>query len=166
MISPIESGVTFGPYEEEDCYLIEKSTVVSKLSGIKIAEFVLSKENSLFIVEAKSSIPRLTNKEDSDRFFSEIHDKLLNTLTITFNGIVGRNDRVKGELPANIKLIRIDKVDVSLLLVIPDVPMEQLPPMTDKIRSVMRLVMKTWGIKDFQVLVLNKDLLTKHGLKI
>jgi len=165
MISPIESGITFGPYKKDDCYLIEESEEVSKLSGIKIAEFVLIKNNSLWIIEAKSSIPKSANEKIYNNFFIEIHDKLLNSLTITFNAILGRNESIKRELPRNMKNIEVENLDIYFRLVIPEVPKRHLPPMTDKMRNIMRMVMKTWGIKDFQVQVLNKDLLIKQGLK-
>ncbi|MDQ6953600.1 MAG: hypothetical protein Q9M15_08745 [Mariprofundaceae bacterium] len=165
MISPIESGIIFGPYKKDDCYLIEKSKELSKLSGIKIAEFVLIKGDSLWVVEAKSSIPKPTNEKQYNDFFIEIHDKLLNTVTITFNAITKRNKNIYGELPVNVKGINIQNTDIYLRLVIPTVPKKFLPPMTDKMRKVMSIVMKTWGIKDFQVQVLNEDMLISQGLK-
>lgn len=165
MLSPVESGLTFGPYEDDDCYLIEQSEEVKKLTGVKIAEFVLLQGKSLSIVEAKSSIPKPSNEKDYDKFFSEVHDKLLNALTITASGVIGRNLKVSSELPSNIKKIKLGEIKIFLILVIPKAPTAYLPQISDKIRKVMRVPISTWGINYYDIQVLNTDMVIKRSLK-
>lgn len=56
MITIEESGMIFGPFSEEQCFHIEKSTVHQKLqNGLPIVEFLLiqPEKDFLLVVEAK-----------------------------------------------------------------------------------------------------------------
>lgn len=62
VINFIESGMTFGPFEEENFFHIEKSEVYRQIeSQVKIVEFVLLKQtgtnSQIWLVEAKQSSP-------------------------------------------------------------------------------------------------------------
>ena len=63
MVSITESGVNFGDFSEEDLYKIEHSQGHLSLGeGFKMVEFTYIRNSSLFVIEAKSSIPRASNK--------------------------------------------------------------------------------------------------------
>ncbi len=68
-ISIDESGVTFGPFAQTDVFEFEK--VLKEITfgnNVCKAEFIVrgvSENASIYIVEAKSSLPR-----DSDKFFA------------------------------------------------------------------------------------------------
>jgi len=163
MIKIEESGMVFGPYAKSDCYVIEKSKSLKGLGeGVKIAEFVLLKNNFLWIVEAKSSMPKVT-----DDFLCEIHDKLLNSLTLTLMGIVGRHDSFQKELPVKIRQVCLKNLPIKLCLVISAEFLKdnsQLPPINEKFRKIMKSVRKTWKVTYDNILILNEEMAIKQGL--
>lgn len=168
MVTIIESGVTFGVFEANYCYEIEKSPALALLDdGIKIAEFVLLTEdnNQLWVIEAKSSIPHPQRKpKDYDAFFADIHDKLLNSLTLTLMGTLNRQRGIYGELPDPMLNVNWAQAAIRLRLVIPRVPDKHLAPIQDKLRNIMAKTAKTWRIKPFDIKVINERLARREGL--
>lgn len=64
----VESGMTFGPYSDDEFFYIEKSKMLKKCQGIKTVEFIFHpKKSLLYFVEAKSSSPK-----DAEDFAREI----------------------------------------------------------------------------------------------
>jgi hypothetical protein len=169
MIRIVESGVTFGEYFEENVYQIEKSKYVNNLSGVKSCEFVLykAKENILFFIEAKSSIPNPNNSKDKyNLFFDEVVEKLENSMVISTLGINGKLPGVHEELTELMKNINWSLVSFKLVLVIPKVPTEILPQMSEKLRSMFVRQRKTWAISSLNILVLNEELARTNNLII
>ena len=83
MITIKESGVTFGHFDEKDIYKIENSAGHQGLGdGFKIVEFTYINKNNLFVIEAKSTIPRPTNVDDYNKFWAEIFEKFENILEL------------------------------------------------------------------------------------
>lgn len=64
MVTIQESGMTFGPFQEDQIYWIEKASAYKSLGqGIKSVEFVYKKNaDKLFFIEAKSSCPKKKGK--------------------------------------------------------------------------------------------------------
>lgn len=65
MMQPfVESGMTFGPFDDEKIFYIEKSKMLKHCQGIRPVEFVYHKKKYvLMFIEAKSSSP-IKNSED------------------------------------------------------------------------------------------------------
>ncbi len=88
----VESGMTFGPYPDEDCFHIEKSATYAEIqAGVRMAEFLLLRTAAghpadLWIVEAKQSSPRPENRPKFVDYIAEICDKLSNALAL---GVAG-----------------------------------------------------------------------------
>jgi hypothetical protein len=163
-ISIQEPGICFGPFEEAQLFHIEKSKGYTEIKELpQIAEFLWLSTNSeasmLWIVEAKSSIPR----EHKD-FFIEIQSKLVNALTLTISGCLKRNLLLFEELPSSFKQLDWSSVDIKLVLVVPDIPKEHLPQITDKFKKTMITTRNTWKIKDISTFVLNREQAEKFGL--
>ncbi len=80
-----ESGMTFGPFSEDDFFDIEKILHKNPIGkGVCKVEFVVRTNNSkvnysVVFVEAKSSIPREFNK-----FFEDIYVKMIHSITVWF----------------------------------------------------------------------------------
>lgn len=167
MVTIVESGLQFGDFSEHDIYQIEHSAGHSSLgSGFKMVEFTYLNNQSLFIVEAKSSIPNPKNKEDYDKFWDEIFEKFENALLLQLMGCLKRNEAVTSELPLNHKKIEWDKTLIKLRLVIPTVPTEYLPPMTDSFRKKIYKIKTLWQIKNEDIFVINEDKANKERLII
>ena len=69
MITITESGMNFGPFAQDDCLELEKCSTYFRIrNGVKVAEFAVIRQQKdmrvVWIVEAKSSAPKHTNKDD------------------------------------------------------------------------------------------------------
>jgi len=79
MMTIVESGMTFGPFNPEDVFHIENSETFRKLENVKTVEFVLCKQkannNELWLVEAKQSSPMPGNNVSFKDYIEEIEQK-------------------------------------------------------------------------------------------
>lgn len=167
MVCIEESGVAFGPFDISRCFLIEQSETVKALKqGIKIVEFTYySPENKFFVVEAKSTIPKKnTNESKYQDFFRNIVEKFENSLTIHAMHTLGRNAHMKNEAPALMQNLCWEDLSIQLRLVIPAVPTEYCPPLTDKLKQELSKLKKLWGISEFGIKVINAELASQEGL--
>ena len=167
MVSIIESGVTFGDFSEHDVYKIENSQGHKSLGqGFKIVEFTYINKNNLFVIEAKSTIPRPTNVDDYNKFWAEIFEKFENSLLLQLMGCLERNEIVQQELPTHHKKIQWNKTSIKLRLVIPEAPLEALPPLTDSFRQKVHKIKTLWNIPNDDIFVLNKAKALQENLII
>lgn len=163
----VESGMTFGPFLEEHCFYIEKSTAYNKLqNGMQMAEFILIQpdKNMLLVVEAKSSSPNPTNTESSQQFrdfIQEITDKLSNALTFWLALYLERHAEHKGEMSSYFKDIAFNSVEIVLLLIIKGHKKEWLVPLKDALQKNLNSTCKIWSLK---VVVLNERLAQRYNL--
>jgi hypothetical protein len=160
-----ESGLVFGPFEANTLFHIEKTNSYLKIQEhTKIAEFLwISPTNKLWIVEAKSSIPR-PDTGDYEKYFDEIKSKLVNALALTISGVLKRVHVDLNELPTQFLEANWSNIDFKLILIIPNVPNDHLAPMTHKLRKVMLNIRKPWNIDEISINVLNKHQAVKYGL--
>lgn len=154
----IESGMTFGPYPEGDCFYIEKSATYQKIKqGVKIAEFLLlhSQDDSIvWIVEAKQSSPRPETQPNFDEFLLEIQEKLTNALTLTVATCLKRHS-TWGELPNSFQTLDLKKASFRLILVIKGHQEKWLPPLKEALEKALKPTIKTWNLSAPSVVVLN-----------
>lgn len=166
MTTITESGMTFGPFEPEHVFHIEKSGLYGSLGeGIKTSEFVLivsGESPSFWEVEAKSSSPRPNNQNFAD-FLAEIRDKWVNSLALTSSAILGRHANPT-DLPDTFFNQSLGEIGVKLVLVIPGHKSEWLPPLRDALSRELRATIKTWALGPSAVFVLNEEMAVKHGL--
>ena len=162
-----ESGIVFGSFSDESCYQIESSPACESLGeGIKLVEFALArKENSLWFIEAKSSIPAYKeNPKKHEKYFSNIEQKFINSLTLIFMGCLGRQPMIQAELPPGLQDLDWHCLNIHLRLVIPDVPKKFLPPLQEKFRNTLSRTLKTWNIAQPNVKVVNKEMARREEL--
>lgn len=163
----IESGMTFGPYPEGDCFYIEKSETYQKIKeGVKIAEFLLlhSQDKSIvWIVEAKSSVPRPVTQPDFDDFILQIQQKLTNALTLSVATCLKRHSTYE-ELPNSFQTLDLEKASFRLILVINGYPKALLPPLQDVLKKALKPTIKTWNLSATSVMVLNETMAREQKL--
>lgn len=164
MIVIQESGIEFGPFEESDCFLVEKSEAIRDLGeGIKLPEFIAYIKSAdgtagyVAVVEAKSSKPK-----DSQEFFTVIREKYINALTIFCASLLGRFPVVFSEIPSGLRNIPAQS-KIKLILVIPDAPDQHLQDITDSLREKLKIDRRLWGLQHQDILALNKRLAIKQG---
>ena len=164
MITVRESGLEFGPFHEKDLFRVEKSPYVSRLQGIKACEFAWwrEQESQLILIEAKSSVPNPQKSRDNyDKFFSDIFEKFDNSMQLLAVGNLKRTAALASELGDGISQVDWSKASIRLFLVIPQVPKEYLPPITDKLRKILCRQHKIWRA---DISVINENMARKHGL--
>lgn len=162
-----ESGMTFGPFSEDACYRIEGSSLVASLGeGVKVAEFVLYRDSprgpALLIVEAKSSSPQPQNQPRYDDFIAEIHDKLLNSLSLYLGVRIGRH--TPSPLPPQLNAVSLSRVGFRLVLVIQGYPDAWLPPLQESLRRAMATTQKVWALGPTSVIVMNDTIARERSL--
>ena len=146
----IESGMTFGPYPDEDCFYIEKSASYGGIQdGVQMAEFLLhrTQENrppSIWIIEAKRSSPRPETQPKFAEYIGEIRDKLANALALAVASILLRHPTAATELPASFKTLDLATTGFRLVLVINGHEKSWLPPLQDALRRALHATVKTW----------------------
>ena len=161
-----ESGMTFGPYPENYCcFRIEKSAIYEKLKdGVKIAELLLLRLEknavpAVWVVEAKSSAP-----QHFDKFVTEIHEKLSNTLTLGVAACLNRHAAAGAELPEMFKTLDLKTADFKLVLVINEHQKAWLPPLQEAMKKALNATVKTWGMSPESVAVINDEIARNKGL--
>jgi len=160
-----ESGVIFGPFDEEAIFLVEQSPAVEALGeNLKKVEFMVSlatpnDQSKTVLVEAKSSIPK-----ERDSFFVEIRDKMLHSLAWWGMTLAGKHPTISEELPTMLKEGDAIRGRIDLVLVIPLMPDEFLTGATDKFRSIMQGDARAWGIEIQNVRVLNRARAETYGV--
>ena len=160
-----ESGMTFGPFSEDDFFDIEKILHKNPIGkGVCKVEFVVLTNNSkvnysVVFVEAKSSIPREFNK-----FFENIYIKMIHSITVWFTIVCGRHSQFNDYLPKNFNDLKCVRLPIKLILVIPSAPDEALSPLTDKFRQYFIIEKKIWAINYENIRVVNRSRATQLGL--
>lgn len=164
MIEITESGVTFGPFDENSLYVIEKSKNLPNNS--KPVEFVwtVTGRNTLVLVEAKSSFSIPTNESDFNSNVKDICDKFMDSLVIIVAAYLGRLDKIKNEFPDDFANVEWNIINVQFRLVIPSFSKEWLPPINDKLRTSLKHFLLSFGIPVENLKVVNRELAQKEGL--
>jgi len=165
----IESGMRFGLYPEGYCFHIEKSDLYQKIKeDIKIAEFLLYRGTQndqpiVWIIESKSSSPKVGNQPNFDNFIQEIREKFFNTLLLYVSIQLKRHD-LPDQVPQIFQEIGIKKTDFRLILIIKGHQKEWLPPLQDALKKALRPIIKIWNLSPNAVVVLNDILAQEKGL--
>ncbi|GMM73654.1 hypothetical protein MTsDn5_36070 [Alteromonas gracilis] len=164
MIEIPESGVTFGPFQTDSIFQIEKSTNLPQSSKPVEFVFLSSNNKSLVLVEAKSSFSKPENNIDFDKNLNEIYQKIVDSISVLLCAHIGRHSKIREELPEKIKSLNWAKIDIKIRLVIPSFHKEWLPPITDALRNRLRHFLQSTGIPYMNFQVLNQELALKQNL--
>lgn len=164
-----ESGMTFGPFQEDHCFWIEKSASYRAIQlGVPIAEFLWLRTRRsravVWVVEARSSSPRPETQPRFDEYISEIKDKLVNALSLGLALHLGRHPGTSGELPAPFQQLDPGKTDFRLVLVIRRSEDDWLFPVQDALVQCLRPTVRAWGLGANAVAVINDEKARKVGL--
>ena len=146
-------------YEDEQCYAIEKSSLVAKLRGVKIVEFVQVQSNKkIRLLEAKTTAPNPTNDCDYNNYLKEIREKFQNSISLLNAAKLHRRPTLFQEFPETLKNVDFRNASYFLFLVIKKQRLDWLPPLTDDLRRQLHPFLKCWNIPDDNFVVLNEEL--------
>ena len=164
----IESGMSFGPYNDGFCFHIEKSVTIKEINknakkteGVPIAEFLLlvleSELPTIWVIEAKSSSPQPANQIDFDAYINMIRDKLSNSLSLFFAIYLKRHLASEAELSDNFQQPNIALAKFNLVLIINGHDEKWLPPLQDALQKLLKPTVKIWNLSPTSVKVLNDN---------
>jgi len=159
----VESGMTFGPFEDASCFRIEKSKLFDRCKGIRSVEFIYRpKKNKLFFIEAKASSPvqRTGNEEQYHRFVDEIMEKFSHSLELYLAGILERKSGHE-EMADALKKADYQKMKFYFVLIINGHEAPWLLPLQDEFNRKMGYLKKIW---DGEVLVMNEESAREYRL--
>lgn len=166
MIQITESNMIFGDFEEDKVFQIEDSKLHKNVgNGIKVVEFILlSKENELSFIEAKSSSPRPTENNiiRFNEFISEISEKFIHSFNLYYSSILGRcTDYEREEINDRFKNLDNSKIKFKFILVIKGHKVEWLMPLSDALKKNLAYHNTIWNS---QVVVLNDEMAKDYRL--
>lgn len=162
-----ESGLEFGPYEEDVFFRIEQSHVYAKIKDdVKIGEFIFLKDKyRIIIIEAKSSSPRPETQPNFEEFISDIRDKMLNSFSLFMACRLRRHgNHAFRLLPRKLGVTNPKKIKFSFILVVNGHKHEWCIPIQEALTLALRPIIKTWNIGANSVAVLNKESAVEYGL--
>jgi hypothetical protein len=164
-ISIEESGMSFGPFSEDNVFAIESSPLFTNLGkGLKIAEFVLLRDftnrpQEAWVVEAKSSAP----KEHTD-YVDEIRQKFTNSIQLTFASCLKRHRNATELLPPGFLNLDLENCPIKCILVVRNFPKAWLDPLQKALIKEMNSLVKTMGLKPGSVVVINDEMARGRNL--
>jgi len=170
MMSFDESGMTFGPYDEDYCFRVEVSKTYRAIqSNLQMAEFLLLRTQVgappfVWIVEAKQSSPKPETQPNFNEFISEIRDKLTNALSVGVASILERHPKTYAELPSLFKTLDLSAAEFRLVLIINGHRKEWLQPLQDAFRRALHSTSQTWALGPNAVVVINHEDAKRFGL--
>lgn len=163
-MSPItirESGLEFGPFDDDKCFQVERSALCAGLGdGVKMVEFMVVRPGkagvvNLLCVEAKTSAPQQVTQPAFDEYFHAIRDKMLNALLLFLGARLGRHGHAADELPAALRMLDPATVGLKFVLVVSNAQESWLQALQDKMTDVMRPIVKTFNTGPTSVAVLD-----------
>jgi len=147
-IEIVESGLTF-KFDQKKVFLIEKEVKNGKrFEGIKKVDVIVKIKDSVCFIEAKSSIPTVT-----DDYFEDIKQKMIHSLTIWVNVVLKRIQEIA--LPSDLYSVEDLKECFKFILIINGMPDEHMDSATLKFKKILEIERKLWGIKYEHIFVLN-----------
>lgn len=166
----IESGMTFGPYPEGQCFYIEKSACYERIrEGVTMVEFLLLRNHTglsgvVWVVEAKSSSPQPIGRLKFAEFIEEIRTKLINGFLLGVAICLGRHASGASDLPKPFTTLNLKDSSFRFVLVINGHKDEWLPPLQEALSLALKSVVKSWALPSASVVVLNHAGARQHGL--
>lgn len=158
MITFEESSMKFS-FEEDKVYRIEKSKLLGDVH-LKATECVVSMNDKLVFIEAKTSAPRPQTKEDFDTYISDITEKFADSIEF-LNAVLLRHS--EESLPERVVDKDLKQVKYSFVLIIKKHELSWLPPVSDALKSSMRHVLKLWNVNDASLKVMNERMALDAG---
>jgi len=151
-----DAGMTF-QIDESKLYHIEKTGFYQNLTkGFKRPEFLMERNGRLVFVEAKTS-PKAASDETFSQWCNDIKEKF-ETALLLYNAVRlhRHGDAPCEELPQSMKEVELGNAEYGFCLVIANADKYDIPPIHDKLKSLMNHTLKMWNIKDSAVKVLSQ----------
>lgn len=143
----VESGMTFGPFDDSQIFRIEKFRMLEHCSGVKSVEFIYRKKKYvLMFIEAKSSSPirRSGNMANYERFLDEIAHKFTDSFHLYMAGLWKRKVGYE-EIGDELMNADYEKMKFVFVLIINGHEETWLPPLIEDLRRKTRCFHEIWN---------------------
>lgn len=171
MIKIQESEMSFGEFQEENLFHIEKSKIYKNLGdGIKTVEFILRyDEKSIVFLEAKKSClnvaKRYENEKKSEKFeeyYTSIVEKFVNSLQVYVAAILNRYPDASDVGTQLQKMTNMKEIQLKFVLVVKNAEdITWLAGPLAELKARLLQIRKIWNV---EIAVLNEELASQHGL--
>jgi hypothetical protein len=121
------------------------------------------------MVEPKSSSPAPKDKTSKrlenpfEVYMEKVTSKLSNTLQLLISGAIGRHGE-SYDAPSFFKRQDYGAIEIKIVLVIKDHPLEWLEPISDSLKKKLASFARIWRVKSENVVVINEEMAKKFGL--
>lgn len=151
----VESFMRF-VFNDEDVFIIENDPLVTEAVGVKSCECIVLINEKIALIEAKSSSPNPSNKEDFDVFIEDVKEKFASSLQL-FSDIHKKQygQEAFGRLPIRLRQIDITDNQYGIYLIIHGNEEFWMGGLQDALREALRDVIEKWNIDDINVKALN-----------
>lgn len=152
-------------FDDEDCFRIEKDTLVQDSVSIKACECVVLISERVALIEAKASAPNVKNVERLSTFFADIKKKFADSLEL-FSDMKSRKygEEAYLRLPVNLRSSKLGYDQYHIVLIIHGHRLEWLTGLMDALKDELRSVVKQWNLKDSNIKVYNEELAKEYHL--
>ncbi|HBF34842.1 TPA: hypothetical protein DDW35_09800 [Candidatus Sumerlaeota bacterium] len=172
MITISESGMNFGPFDEESCFYIEKSELYLRVKqDAQTAEFLCLHEGKkgtrrILLVEAKSSSPRPETQPNFNEFLDEIVGKMLDSFSLFIAACLGRHEESKtNAIPAKFRELNLGTADFHFVLVIRGHQKRWCVTLQEELYKKLRPTIRKWALSPTAIAVINDaDAQQQYGL--
>ena len=170
-----ESGMNFGPFDENNVFHIEKSKVYCKIKeNVKIVEFILKRNDALLFIEGKSSSPQnlqisvTINKGNEievvnypSPYILEVYNKFNNALNLLLSTNLKCYNDENNEINNFVDLTKFNSYKINFYLIINGHKKEWLRGIQDALQKQLLPQKKIWGV---DVIVMNDEIAKKNNL--
>jgi hypothetical protein len=162
--------MTFGEYDEDNLFEIEKSKIYANVgSGIRTVEFILKhKENNIIFLEAKKSCPNAENRHESvqkeekfEEYYSSITNKFVDSLQIYLAALMNKYADTS-EIGINLLEKDLRNINFKFILVIKSA--EDLSWLAGPMAILKDRLVRYRKIWNIEVAVLNPELARRYNL--
>lgn len=169
LVRIIESGMTFGEYSSDDVFYIENSHRYKRVrnKGVKICEFILKRQSTLYFVEAKTTCPnQIIGNSSQDRkdkyndYIKDVINKMKDSLALYANILFSRYESTG--IPSRLLESNLSNISIRLLLVVKNAKKEWLIPLREKLESELKKDLCIWRID--KIFVINEEIARQKTL--
>ena len=166
MVTIEESEMSFGIYADDSVFHIEKSPQYKEKlmpNGVKTCEFILSRDRSVYFVEAKKSCPNQISEESPSEkrekyheYIKDITDKARHSISLYASILLERHPT--DGVPKCLLSKDTSQIEFKFVLVVKDAEKEWLVPLQEKLSDELSAERRIWK---FSLFVLTEDVARK-----
>lgn len=163
-----ESDMTFCFRDSDIVFHIEHSKQYQdrlRGQGVKICEFIMRRDNSLYLVEAKRTCPNSSKREidggvtmQVQKYIGDIKAKMADSLAL-YSAIILQKQS-QDDVPAAMLVPDLSGTKIRLVLIVKNAEKKYLVPLQEALQKELNKECKLWNAV---LLVLNEDMAkSKH----